>query len=310
MPTTRRWNCRDRAARPTASRGQTTAPKPQGRAPRANRHDRTTLPDARREQIAVTESQCQPRAEETAPTESQGQPRAEETTATEPHRQPRAEPNRRARAAMPTARRENHRAKAARPRAESKPPRQSRVANRDAPRKPPQKSRKANRTLRKPPRQSRKTAHKPRTNLRAPISHSEFRIPPAVPPRTNAPAGAKTGQTQTFRRPASRQPIKRRKTRRAGAALRMEAPVRMGALPRGRQFAIRLFEQKPSRETEHSDPRDDFFDFFTAHSPTRTHIAARCPAAQRRGISRAYSACSSFCRCCRAPRPACRTRRP
>ena len=53
-----------------------------------------------------------------------------------------------------------------------------------------------------------------------------------------------------------------------------------------------------------------FLIFFTAHSPVCTHIAARCPAAQRREIPRAYSACSSSCRCCRAPRPACRPRRP
>ena len=52
--------------------------------------------------------------------------------------------------------------------------------------------------------------------------------------------------------------------RRAGAVLRMEAPARMGALPRGRQFAIRLFEQKPSRETEHSESRDGFY--FTFYS--------------------------------------------
>ena len=155
----------------------------------------------------------------------------------------------------------NRHNRTARPTAEDKPPRQSRKANR-APRKPPRQSRKANRApsqIAAPEPQNRaQTEDKP------PHPNFAFRIPRRSPARTNACAGAKTGQTQTFRRPASRHPVKGKKTRRAGATLRMEALARMGALPRGRQFAIRLFEQKPSRETEHSESRDGcYFTFYS-----------------------------------------------
>ena len=143
---------------PRPSRTTGCEPRADGKLPRQSRKVNHVPKKAlQKSRIAGRTPMANRRDRSASPTARRGQ-----TTAPEPHCQPRAEE---------TAATEPQ----GQPRAEDKPPRQSRNANR-APRKPPQKS--------------RKTAHKPRTNLRAPISHSEFRISPAVPARAQTPVPA------------------------------------------------------------------------------------------------------------------------